>query len=118
VAKRGGRFAKYAAARARAGDPYPLIVRLSVCIQCSGKPLTDDEFRFIRDVLEAKADRKTAARLRLIERMLVAEQVTGFIEDGMPRKQAIDKVKQQRNCSDRHIENALKQKRQGRFERI
>jgi hypothetical protein len=109
VAKPGW-LAKYAATWARDGDPYPLIARLSVCIQRSSEPLTDDEFRFIRDVLEAKAGKKTNARLRQLEKQLIAVQYDGLIDDdGKKPKAAFEEVKTWRDCSPRTVRRAIKQ---------
>jgi hypothetical protein len=101
-------FAKYAAARARAGDPYPLIVRLSVCIQRSSEPLTDDEFRLIRDVLEVSAGKETNARLRQLDKQLIAAQYDGLIDDdGKKPKQAFDEVKAWRDLKPRTLRRAI-----------
>jgi hypothetical protein len=51
-----------------------VIARLSVCVQRSSEPLSDDEFLFIRDALEARAGKETNARLRQLEKQLIAAQ--------------------------------------------
>jgi hypothetical protein len=110
VAKRGGLFAKYAAAWARDGDPYPVIARLSVCVQRSSEPLSDDEFLFIRDALEARAGKETNARLRQLEKQLIAAQYDGLIDDdGKKPKEAFDEVKTLRDCWPRTVRRAIKQ---------
>jgi hypothetical protein len=108
VAKRGGWLAKYAAVWARNGDPYPLIARLVICNQRSSEPLTDDEFLFIRDVLEAKAGKKTSARLRQLEKQLIAAQYDGLIDDdGMKPKAAFEEVVAWRGRSPRTVRRAI-----------
>jgi hypothetical protein len=101
-------FAKYAAARAHAGDPYPLIGRLMLSLQYSRKPLSDAEICWIRDALEATADKKTAARLRRLELELIARQVDGLIDDdGYKPREAKTKVMLSRDRSLRHLATAL-----------
>jgi hypothetical protein len=102
-------FAKYAAARARAGDPYPLIGRLLYVLQRADAPLSDDEIAFIREALEATANKRTdAAGLRLLELQLIARQVDGLIDvDGCEPKNAVDAVMLDRGRSLRHIRTAL-----------
>ena len=100
-------FARFALDAAQHGDPYPLIARLHVSLQW-GKPLSDGELRFIIEALEATAGKRCADNLRKVEQMLIAEQVEGLTNDGMPQKKAISEVMRQRGRSRRHVFNALK----------
>jgi hypothetical protein len=105
----GWTAAKYAYEEARHGNPYPLIARLAACVQRSSGPLSDDEFNFIRNVLEASAGKETNARLRQLEQRLIAQQVDGLIdEDGKSSKDAVDAVSRDRRRSARHVRTALK----------
>jgi hypothetical protein len=104
----GWTAADYAIKQARAGDPGHLIARLLLALQGHGR-LSDGEFWFIVEALEATESRQTRARSRDIERRLIAQQVDGLIdEDGKSPKDAVDAVKRDRRRSVRHIRTALK----------
>jgi hypothetical protein len=108
VANKSGWLARYAAVAARAGDPYPLITRLMICVQRSSEPLTDAELGFIRDALEATANTKTNARLRGLEKWLMAQQYDGLIDDdGKKPKAAFTEVKAWRDTSERTLRRAI-----------
>jgi hypothetical protein len=104
-----GWAAKNAYEEARRGNPYPLAARLLIALQHSSKPLSPEEFAFIRDALGATTGKETNARLRDLELWLIAQQVDGLIdEDGKSPKDAVDAVKRGRRRSVRHIRTALK----------
>lgn len=102
-------MAKYAAARAHVGDPYPLIGRFLYALQRRDAPLSNDEIMFIRKALEATANKKTdTAGLGRLEEELIARQVDGLIDnDGYKPKDAKKVVALDRGCSLRHIATAL-----------
>jgi hypothetical protein len=101
-------MAKYAAERARAGDPYPIVSRLMHSLQNSRAPLSDAEICWIRAALEATANRGTAVSLRRLELELIARQVDGLIDDaGYTPKEAKKEVMLGRGRSLRHIATAL-----------
>jgi hypothetical protein len=101
-------LAMYAAARARAGDPYPLIGNLLFALARAGNPLSDDEVIFIREALEATAGKQTHADLRERGLWLIARQVDGLIDDdGYEPKDAVNEVIRHRRRSLRHIRTAL-----------
>ena len=101
-------IAEYALKEAKLGNPGPLIARLSSALQGHGH-LSDCEYWFIIEALEATGGKRQADVLRKIEQMLIAEQVEGLItEEGMKPKQAIDTVMRDRKRSRRHVYTALK----------
>jgi hypothetical protein len=104
----------YALKLARAGDPGLLIANLQQTLQGRGH-LSDGEYWFIIEALEATESKQTRARLRDLERWLIAQQFDGLVdgdaefgEKGMEPKLAMDVVKKNRNCSIRKIRGALK----------
>jgi hypothetical protein len=101
-------LAKYAAARARAGDPYPLIGRLLYALCRSGAPLSDEEVALVRGALEATAGKEASNQLRDLEKQLIARQVDGLVdENGLPPGEAVGRVAEQRERSVRHVKSAL-----------
>ena len=103
-----GWAAKHAFEQAKRGDPGPLIARLMLALQGRGC-LRDGEYWFIIETLEATASKRTNARMRDLERWLIAEQFDGLVdEEGMTPKQAMDVVKKDRNCSTGKIRGALR----------
>jgi hypothetical protein len=103
-------LAKYAVARARAGDPYPLIGRLLYALQRTGAPLSDEEVAFVRDALEASAGKEASSQLRDLEKQLIARQVDGLVdENGLSPGEAVEEVRRDRNRSVRHVRTALAQ---------
>ena len=103
-----GWSAKHALDEARRGDPSHLISRLGLALQ-GHKRLSDGEFWFIVEALEATESRQTRARLRDLEFWLIAHQFDGLVdEENLKPKQAMDVVKKHRDCSVRTIRTALK----------
>ena len=99
-------YIDYGLREARQGNPGPLIARVMEVLQ--GR-LTDGEFRFIVEALEATESKQTRARLRDLEKWLIAHQFDGLVdEEGMTPAQAMDAVKKNRDCSVRTIRTALK----------
>lgn len=108
MVKKPGPFAKFALDEARRGDPYPLIGRLTHALQGN---LSDDEIRFVIEVVEATEGKYGADKLREIERTLIAGQVEDLKAAGV-KKGAADQVARQRGRSRRHIFDALKAHRE------
>ena len=106
---RPGWIAKSALNEARLGNPGHLIARLSNALQTSNQPLTDAEYWFVIEALEATGGKRHADELRKIEQYLIASQVEGFMtENGITKKQAVDSVMRHRGRSRRHVYTALK----------
>lgn len=102
-------YVDYAIKQARQGDPGPLIARLMTALQGSNNPLSDREYWFIVEALEATESKQTRARLRDLERWLTAHQFDSLVdEENMKPAQAMDAVKKSRGRSVRHIRAALK----------
>ena len=98
---------KNALERARRGDPYPMIGVLTGRLQDSG--FSGEEIKFITDAVKATGKKAGADYLRHVEQFLIASQVEGLIaEEGMSQKAAIAAVMKHRNCSERHVYNAIK----------
>lgn len=103
-----GWYANYALEEAKRGDPGPLIARLMQALQGRGS-LSDGEFWFVIEALEARESPDTRARLRNLERWLIAQQVDGLIdEEGRKSKKAVAEVAKDRGCSPRKVRGALK----------
>jgi hypothetical protein len=101
-------YVDYALNEARRGEPGHLIARLQNALQ-GGERLSDGEYWFIIEALEATESKQTRAQLRDLEKQLIALQVDGLIdEEGMKPKQAVEAVKKDRDCSTRHIRTALR----------
>jgi hypothetical protein len=95
-------YAKYVAAEAARGNPFPLIGRLLNVTQ-----LSDAEIRLTIAALKAKAGKEANTYLRLVEKKLIAIAVDRMInEDKLTQKQAIEKVRQGRGRSTSHIKAA------------
>jgi hypothetical protein len=96
-------YAKYVAAEADRGNPYPLIGRLSNVTQ-----LSDAEIRLTIAALKDKAGKEANTYLRLVEQKLIAIAVDRMIdEDKLTQKQAIAKVRQGRGRSTSYIKAAI-----------
>jgi hypothetical protein len=95
-------YAKYIAAEADRGNPYPLIGLVH------GYPVSNAEITSIVTALKAKADKEANAYLRLVEQKLIANAVDRMIdEDKLTQKQAIAKVSKGRSRSISHIKAAI-----------
>jgi hypothetical protein len=98
-------YAKYVAAEAARGNPYPLIGRLSNVTQ-----LSDAEIRSTIAALRATSGKETNRYLRLVEQKLIAIAVDRMIDDDkapLTQKQAIAKVSKGRGRSTSHIKAAV-----------
>jgi hypothetical protein len=101
-------YAKYAAAEADRGNPYPLIGQILVALQHSAAPLSVDQVSAVRKAMETTASSQTKAELRRLERKLLALAVDRRVDDdGTKQEFAIDEVSKARNRSVRHIRKAL-----------
>ncbi len=98
-------LAKYAVARAKVGDPYPLIGRMLNALEGRVR-LSPEEILLVRDALEATAGKE--AGLRDLEKRLIAHQVDGMIDNaGYGSKDAVAEVKRRRGRSVRTIRTAI-----------
>ena len=96
-------YAKYAAAEANRGNPFPLIGLVH------GYPISNAEFRSITTALRATKSRETNAYLRLVEQKLIAFAVDRMVDkDKLKQTQAIAKVRKGRGRSTSHITAALR----------
>jgi hypothetical protein len=101
-------YADFALKWARQGDPGHLIARLMLALQGRAH-LSDGEYWFIVEALEATASKQTNAQLRDLERRLIAQQFDGLVdEEGMEPEDAMKAVMKSRDCRERKIRYALK----------
>lgn len=101
-------YARYAAAEADRGNPYPLIGQILVTLQHSAAPLSTNQILAVRKTMEATASSKTKAGLRRLERELLALAVDRRVdEDDTKQEFAIDEVSEGRGRSVRQIRKAL-----------
>ena len=98
----------YAIKQARQGDPGLLIARLQMALQGQGR-LSDPEYWFIIDALEATGSKQTRANLRDLERWLIAQEFDGLVdEEDLKPAQAMAAVMKNRECSPRKVRGALR----------
>jgi hypothetical protein len=79
-----------------------------MALQGQGR-LSDPEYWFIIDALEATGSKQTRANLRGLERWLIAQEFDGLVdEEDLKPAQAMAAVTKNRECSPRKVRGALR----------
>ncbi|MGO9701436.1 MAG: hypothetical protein ACLPKT_23940 [Methylocella sp.] len=91
------------AREAQSGNPMPLIGYL----RSGGSGLSPAMIDVIVEALETKRGKRYRDMVRQVGQCLIALRIEDLVHGGMKKEAAVEAVMEERNCSRRHIFNAL-----------